>query len=69
MALTKKSGMGEQLNIQLLSGQERETSNFGFFFLKKKFIVTRKENDGVIMYKYQSKGKLQLMRSKRDERK
>jgi hypothetical protein len=43
MALTKKSGMGEQLNIQLLSGQERETSNFGFFFLKKKSSLQEKK--------------------------
>jgi hypothetical protein len=43
MALTKKSGMGEQLNIQLLSGQERETSNFVFFFLKKNSSLQEKK--------------------------
>jgi hypothetical protein len=43
MALTKKSGMGEQLNIQLLSGQERETSNFVFFFLKKNSLLQEKK--------------------------
>ena len=42
MALTKKSGMGEQLNIQLLSGQERETSNFVFFFKKNSSLQEKK---------------------------